>query len=689
MEADLRFRQEVISEMPSSFFDEKAGSSEQTAQSMQAAYSVMATHTGNAAGAATGAAISGPLGAAAGLLASGKVFWKVIAAIIAAIFLWMFLIANMIGIIFTYLGFMSADDYANEAQTTEFSMVKKAVESILSDDSYSEELTGMIEKQRDEKLAEINQDAHEKYPGSELAVVDEYKTKLKVNLAHYLAVLMLEDSDRATVNSFLGHIMYGNIRTTLSSPYNSYFHEAAVTYNVPEALLLAMGMVESGYNPNAVSPAGAVGIMQLMPATAASLGVTDSYDPRQNIMGGAKYISMAMEMFKAYPNALELVIAAYNAGPQAVINAGYQVPHYRETQNHVAKVMSYLIIEEGTPQGPADKDAEGKFQILKNLVEENAAKFFDWSVTDEKEYDVMMPKYYLHTEAASVEIGRETYERLKSEKENVTVEMVERKQREVEYTLALLLNSQVQGSAAGYSYKYVTNRGIFETVLRVLQLMTDGASSIKDSLFTLFSWTDFITGGKTGDSYYGNIDATGDIITYNTVGACVKQVVYFNQGEEPWGSMPYGPSTIGYAGCGPTSLAIVISTLTGQNVNPQMTSAYAINNGEYMPGAGTSHSFPTNAAHHWGLTCERVGKNMEYVMSALKQGKMVVEICEAYTITGGSSGHFIVLTGVTADGYITIADCGSRERSAKVYNPETIRSYGRDLADGCFWIIGR
>ena len=219
--------------------------------------------------------------------------------------------------------------------------------------------------------------------------------------------------------------------------------------------------------------------------------------------------------------------------------------------------------------------------------------------------------------------------------------------------------------------------------------MSEGIDSLKDSFFTLFSWSDFVTGGGT-DSYIGNIDATGDIIAYDTVGKGMKKVVYFNQGEEPWGSLPYGDSTIGAAGCGPTSLAIVISTLTGQTVNPQTTAAFAINNGEYVSGAGTAHSFPTNAARHWGLTCERVGKDrIDEVVQALKDGKMVVEICEAYTITGGSDGHFIVLTGVTRDGYITIADCASRERTAKVYSVDTIRSYGRDLSDGAFWIIGK
>jgi hypothetical protein len=137
-------------------------------------------------------------------------------------------------------------------------------------------------------------------------------------------------------------------------------------------------------------------------------------------------------------------------------------------------------------------------------------------------------------------------------------------------------------------------------------------------------------------------------------------------------------------------MSIVISTLTGKIVNPQTTCAFSMNNGEYVPGAGTAHSFIGNAASNWGLTCERVGKDrMDYVVQSLKEGKMVVEICEAYTITGSGSGHFIVLTGVTRDGYITIADCASRERSTKAYSVDTIKSYGRDLSAGAFWIIGK
>ena len=88
------------------------------------------------------------------------------------------------------------------------------------------------------------------------------------------------------------------------------FEEASRTYNVPKNLIKAIAKAESDFNPNATSGAGAQGIMQLMPATARELGVTDAYDPYQNIMGGTKYIS---QMLAKYDGNITLALAAYNA----------------------------------------------------------------------------------------------------------------------------------------------------------------------------------------------------------------------------------------------------------------------------------------------------------------------------------------------------------------------------------------
>lgn len=666
------------------------------AQGAQAAYSVIsAARAGStAAGAAVGTATAGPLGTVVGFLVTTKTFWKILGAVFAAILLFLFIIVNFIGILLSYLGFMDADSFANQAQSQELNSIRSRIELILEEETYRNEILSIISQERDVKLQEIQADWSANYPDYTLEIVDEYETKLKDNLEYYLGIFLLEQWDESTQKSFLGYSgsLDTNLQTSLTSPYDAYFEEAANTYNVPVALLLAMGQVESGFDPNVVSGAGAIGIMQLMPGTAASLGVENPYDPRQNIMGGAKYVAQLIEQFRDFPNALELVIAGYNAGPQAVVNAGYQVPAYTETQNHVRKVMEYLTVTDldRDEQEQDTESLENSYTLLKTAMQDHVSRFFSWSNTGVEETTQKQIVYYLNTEGARVEISKETYEELKESGQNVTSEETEVPVKRAEYTLALLLNSQLSGTATGYEYKYVLDQPTFELVIRVLQVMQDGVDALKDAFFSLFSWTDFVTGGNIEDSYVGNIDATGDVIHYDTVGNGVKEVVYFNQLEEPWASLPYASSTVANSGCGPTSMAIVISTLTGKNVTPEMTKSFAEDNGEYVQGQGTSHSFIGNAAAHWGLTCERVGKDrMDDVVQALKEGKMVVEICEAYTITGGSSGHFIVLTGVTSDGYITIADCASRERTGKVYSVETIKSYGRDLSAGAFWIIGK
>lgn len=672
------------------------------AHTAQAAYAVSAAAQGGmaAAGAATGTALAGPLGTVVGALVSSKIFWKIVVGIFLFLFLWMFIIANLIGIILTFLGFADADSFANEAQSAQMSNLRARVEVIMEKESYAKEIHALLVGERDGNLQEIHADQIAHYAEHELVVVDEYETKLKRNISHYLAVMLAENCDRGTLDSFLGYenSLGLDMSTNLSSPYDAYFQEAARTYNVPAALLIAMAKVESDFNPNVVSGAGAIGLMQLMPSTAAGLGVSDPYDPYQNIMGGAKYIAQNIEQFKNYSNGLELAIAAYNAGPNAVIKYGYQIPPYEETQNYVKNVLGYVSIQEQRTassgreeSSETDDEIQRAYEILKEEVEQNLDRLFSWSVTDEKETESVHTIYYTQTENGRTEIEKAIYDQLLAEGGNVWEESQPVQAKRVEYTLALMLNAQPNGSVNGYQYRFVTNEGTFNLVIRVLELMQDGIEALRNGFFSLFRWTDFITGGSgAGDSYFGNIDASGDIITYDTVENCQRRVVYYNQGEEPWGSMPYGTSTIGAAGCGPTSMAIIISTLTGQTVNPQMTCAYAISNGEYVSGVGTAHSFPANASHHWGVTCERVGKDrMGYVVQSLKEGKMVLEICEAYTITGSGSGHFIVLTGVTRDGYITIADCASRERTGKVYSVETITSYGRDLADGAFWIIGK
>lgn len=116
------------------------------------------------------------------------------------------------------------------------------------------------------------------------------------------------------------------------------FKEAAETYNVSYDLLKAIAYTESRFRADATSSSGAMGIMQLMPSTASSLGVTDAYDPYQNIMGGAKLLHTLSDM---YDGNQTLMIAAYNAGSGNVAKYG-GVPPFQETQNYVSKVLDAL-----------------------------------------------------------------------------------------------------------------------------------------------------------------------------------------------------------------------------------------------------------------------------------------------------------------------------------------------------------
>lgn len=112
--------------------------------------------------------------------------------------------------------------------------------------------------------------------------------------------------------------------------------KAAQRHRLPYYLLHAMITVESSYRVHAISPAGAQGLMQLMPATAERFGVEDVFDATENINGGSRYLAYLLSLFNGN---LRLALAAYNAGENAVIRHGNRIPPYRETQNYVEKVL--------------------------------------------------------------------------------------------------------------------------------------------------------------------------------------------------------------------------------------------------------------------------------------------------------------------------------------------------------------
>ena len=122
--------------------------------------------------------------------------------------------------------------------------------------------------------------------------------------------------------------------------FASRIAEAASRYRVPEALLHAVISIESAYDPNAISRAGAVGLMQLMPETAQRYGVADRRNPSANLSGGARYLRDLLDRFDRN---LALALAGYNAGENAVARFGNQVPPFEETQKYVRKVLALYV----------------------------------------------------------------------------------------------------------------------------------------------------------------------------------------------------------------------------------------------------------------------------------------------------------------------------------------------------------
>jgi cell wall-associated NlpC family hydrolase len=169
-------------------------------------------------------------------------------------------------------------------------------------------------------------------PGDHVKVQSVYETP-----THIRRIVGTEAAAPAFATSSVRPASLQKSGTLSGVPYADMFVKAGAKYNVSPKLLAAVAKVESGYRPDAVSPAGAQGLMQLMPGTARGLGVRNAFDPEQAINGAAKLLSHNLKEFKSLP----LALAAYNAGGGAVHKYG-GIPPFKETQAYVPKVQKAL-----------------------------------------------------------------------------------------------------------------------------------------------------------------------------------------------------------------------------------------------------------------------------------------------------------------------------------------------------------
>lgn len=193
-----------------------------------------------------------------------------------------------------------------------------------------------------------------------------------------------------------------------------------------------------------------------------------------------------------------------------------------------------------------------------------------------------------------------------------------------------------------------------------------------------------------GDGIFQYTDLTNGIPSLGDIrftdGA--TEVVYFNQLDERYANEPYGTDNIGGYACGPTSMSIVVSSLTSETVDPVEMSKWAYENGYWCSKSGSYHTLIPGAAKAWGLPVEGcTASEPQRIVDALSEGKLVVALMTKGHFT--KSGHFIVLRGVQ-DGQILVADPASYNRSQKLWDLSIILSEAskRAGAGGPFWIIG-
>ncbi len=257
----------------------------------------------------------------------------------------------------------------SDEQRTEFAKAAKGFESMFVNMMMKQMRESMLEKDKDDEEGDLSFGADTLQGYTDLQFADHVSSSGGIGIAQQVYQYLTHGEKLPVTTQYPGGILpssesaqkpipqtsaaapannaRGNFLDRVADrlqPYDEIIARASERYNVPVPLIKGIITAESAGNPRAHSGAGAKGLMQLMDATAKDLGVRDSYDPEQNIMGGTKYISSMLNMFD---NDQRTALAAYNAGPGNVQKHN-GIPPFRETQAYVRNVLRYTAQYEET-----------------------------------------------------------------------------------------------------------------------------------------------------------------------------------------------------------------------------------------------------------------------------------------------------------------------------------------------------